>query len=145
MAFILIIIFAPSLTTKNIFTMKNSIKFLFILIIGVSITSISCKKDPVAPSVTTSEVSNITPTSVMAGGDVTDDGGADITERGVCYSRTNANPTTSDSKTTNGTGTGVFQSQITGLLNGTTYYVRAYATNSAATSYGSVKQFDTVQ
>lgn len=123
--------------------MKNSIKLLFVLIIGAVLVTVSCKKEA-NPSVTTSDVTNVTTTAATAGGDVTDDGGADVTAKGVCYSRANANPTIEDSKTTDGTGTGAFESQITGLLNNSTYYVRAYATNSVGTSYGAVKEFTTL-
>jgi hypothetical protein len=122
--------------------MKNSIKLLFVLFIGVTLITMSCKKET-TPSVTTADVTAIEQTSVTAGGEVTDDGGADVTERGVCYSRTDANPTIADSKTTDGAGTGAFESKVTGLLNNTTYYVRAYATNSVGTSYGAVIEFKT--
>jgi len=73
---------------------------------------------------------------------VSSDGGAAVTVRGVCWS-TSVNPTTSNSKTTNGSGTGSFTSSITGLSQGTTYHVRAYATNSVGTSYGSDRSFTT--
>ena len=92
------------------------------------------------PIVTTNDVSNITATTATCGGNVTDNGGASVTARGVCWS-TSQNPTVSDSHTTNGTGTGTFTSSLTGLTNGTTYYVRAYATNSKGTSYGEQKTF----
>jgi hypothetical protein len=88
-----------------------------------------------APTVTTTGVSSITPNSASTGGNVTSNGGAAVTARGVCWS-TWANPTISDSKTSDGTGTGTFTSAITGLSPGQTYHVRAYATNSAGTSYG---------
>ncbi|MGD2085938.1 MAG: SBBP repeat-containing protein [Candidatus Aminicenantes bacterium] len=96
----------------------------------------------VAPTVTTTAVSNITPTTAASGGNVTSDGGAAVTARGICWS-TSINPTTSDSHTTDGTGTGTFTSAITGLAPGTTYHVRAYATNSVGTSYGSDVNFTT--
>ena len=88
-----------------------------------------------APTVTTSSATNVTTTTATCGGNVTDDGGATVTARGVCWS-TSPNPTVSDSHTTNGTGTGNFTSSITGLNPNTTYYVRAYATNSVGTGYG---------
>lgn len=67
---------------------------------------------------------------------------AAVTARGVCWATTQ-NPTTADSYTTNGTGTGLFVSNITGLSKTTTYYVRAYATNSVGTSYGAQYTFKT--
>jgi hypothetical protein len=70
----------------------------------------------------------------VSGGQVVSDGGATVTARGVCWS-TSQNPTISDSKTENGTGTGFFSSPFDGLKVNTTYYIRAYATNSAGTGY----------
>jgi hypothetical protein len=94
------------------------------------------------PTVTTTAVSSITSNSASSGGNVTSDGGVSITARGVCWS-TSLNPTTSDSKTTNDIGTGSFTSTITLLNPGTTYHVRAYATNIVGTSYGIDLSFST--
>ena len=94
------------------------------------------------PTVTTANVTNVTQTTATCGGNVTADGGSTVTARGVCWS-TSQNPTVSGSHTTDGTGTGSFTSSITGLTQGLTYYVRAYATNSAGTSYGEQKTFTT--
>jgi len=96
------------------------------------------------PTVTTTAVSNIAPTTAMSGGNVTADGGADITARGICWS-TSQNPTISGNHTTDGTGTGSFNSTMTDLTPNTTYYVRAYATNSEGTAYGEVVSFTTLQ
>lgn len=93
------------------------------------------------PTVTTTAISNITENSATSGGTVTATGGAAITAQGVCWSTT-ANPTISNSFTTNGTTT-PFTSNLTGLTASTTYYVRAYATNSAGTAYGSQVSFTT--
>ena len=92
------------------------------------------------PVVTTNIVSNITTTTASCGGNVIFDGGATVTARGVCWSTVH-NPTTSNNHTTNGTGTGSFTSSLTGLTIGTTYYVRAYATNSVGTAYGEEVSF----
>ena len=94
------------------------------------------------PTVATTAVSSVTHNSAQSGGNVTSNGGADVTERGVCWS-TFLSPTIHDSKTSDGTGTGTFVSSITDLYPGTDYYVRAYATNSAGTSYGSELTFST--
>ncbi|MBP5650378.1 MAG: fibrobacter succinogenes major paralogous domain-containing protein [Bacteroidales bacterium] len=103
--------------------------------------SVRCVRDALAlPTVTTNTVSNITATSATCGGDVTYDGGATITARGVCWN-TSQNPTVSNSHTTDGSGTGSFTSSLTGLTDGTTYYVRAYATNSQGTAYGNELSF----
>ena len=95
------------------------------------------------PMVTTNSISNITMTSSTCGGNVIDQGNSSVTARGVCWS-TSSFPTTSDSHTTNGIGTGSFTSNITGLIANTTYYVRAYATNSAGTTYGDHVSFSTL-
>ena len=95
------------------------------------------------PVLTTTAVSSITTTTAISGGNVTSDGGASVTARGVCWS-TSSNPVATGNHTTNGTGTGIFTSYITSLLPSTTYYVRAYATNSAGTAYGNVRSFTTV-
>ena len=92
--------------------------------------------------VTTNNVTSITATSAICGGEVTDDGGFSITARGVCWS-TSQNPTVTDSHTTDGTGTGTFTSSMTSLTYNTTYYVRAYATNNKGTSYGEETTFIT--
>lgn len=92
------------------------------------------------PSVTTAALTAITETTATSGGNVTADGGASVTVRGVCWS-TSTNPTTANSHTSDGTGTGSFSSYLTSLTAATTYYVRAYATNSAGTAYGSNVSF----
>ena len=95
------------------------------------------------PTVTTNSVTNITQTTATSGGNITNNGGASVTARGVCWS-TSHNPTVNNSHTTNGSGTGTYTSNITGLSPNTTYYVRAYATNSAGTAYGDEKNFTTM-
>ncbi len=96
------------------------------------------------PTLTTTTVSGITQTSGTGGGNVSNDGGAAVTARGVCWS-TSTNPTISlSTKTVNGTGSGIFTSNLTGLSAGTIYYVRAYATNSVGTAYGNELQFSTL-
>lgn len=97
-----------------------------------------------ASMVATKVVTTVTTTSAMCGGDVTSDGGVAVTARGVCWSTT-VNPTTANSKTVDGSGVGVFASSISGLTPNTVYHVRAYAINSAGTSYGDDIQFATAQ
>lgn len=94
------------------------------------------------PEVTTANVTDITQTSAKSGGNVTTDGGTTVTERGICWS-TSHNPTTSGNYVSSGSGTGSFTSNITGLNAHTTYYVRAYATNSKGTAYGEEVSFNT--
>ena len=104
--------------------------------------SFTTSKEILLPSVTTSTITQVTETTAVAGGNVTSDGGASVTERGVCIA-TVSNPTTSHSKITAAGGTGTFTCAITGLQEGTTYYVRAYATNSKGTAYGEQVSFTT--
>ncbi len=94
------------------------------------------------PIVTTSPISGITNTSAVSGGNVTSSGAAPVITRGVCWSTGN-NPTIQDSHSVNGSGTGTFISNISGLAINTTYYLRAYATNSIGTSYGNILTFTT--
>ena len=97
------------------------------------------------PVVETAEVTDITDVSATCGGKVTDDGGAEIIAKGIVWS-TSENPTVSlSTKTDDGKGAGEFSSSMIGLLPGTKYYVRAYATNSVGTSYGAAKEFVTAE
>ncbi len=94
------------------------------------------------PEVHTLQVTDVKASRATCEGNVTYNGGAYVTARGVCYS-TSPNPTLSDNYTTNGNGDGSFTSLITGLIADTTYYVRAYATNSVGTTYGEQLIFTT--
>jgi uncharacterized protein (TIGR02145 family) len=117
-----------------------------LLWIGVFfVFAISCNKDDGngqenLPIVSTSEVTEITRTTARSGGNITDDRGTSITARGVCWS-TGQTPTISDNKTEDGTGAGSFTSSVTGLAPNTSYYLRAYATNSEGTGYGNAMLF----
>jgi uncharacterized protein (TIGR02145 family) len=93
-------------------------------------------------TLTTTAASSITDISAVSGGNITNDGGTLITQRGVCYS-TSPSPTTANTSIISGSGTGSFISNLTGLTATTTYYVRAYATNSAGTAYGNEVSFTT--
>jgi uncharacterized delta-60 repeat protein len=96
------------------------------------------------PTITTTVISSVTSTSAVSGGNVISDGGANVTSRGICYS-TCPNPTYVQNPTSDGTGTGIFTSNITDLKANTTYYVRAYATNSVGTTYGNNISFTTTE
>ena len=98
----------------------------------------------IAPTVTTADVSSILTTSATSGGNVTSDGGSAVTARGVVWSTSTAPTITLTTKTIDGSGPGTFVSSITSLTAGKTYYVRAYATNSIGTSYGSELSFSAV-
>lgn len=99
-------------------------------------------KEAQLPTVITAEITNIQKNSAEGGGNITDNGGGEITARGVCWN-TMHSPSITDNHTTDGSETGSFTSNITGLSSNTTYYVRAYATNSAGTAYGSEVSFKT--
>jgi len=100
-----------------------------------------CEKEKV-PVITTTSVSNITATTAISGGNITDEGSSTVITRGVCWG-TGTTPTITDNKTTDGAGAGSFTSNIIDLFGGTTYYVRAYATNSSGTGYGMAMSFST--
>ncbi len=123
-------------------------QFLAILIVLVTIFS-SCKKDKedkkeiTLPKLTTAAITNLSFNTATSGGTITGDGGGAITASGICWSKTNNTPTLSDSKITGTTSTGSFTSAMTNLEENTTYYVRAFATNSAGTGYGNVLTFTT--
>lgn len=102
----------------------------------------TCKQTS-TPTVITLEVSDVTYNSAKSGGDVTTDGGSTVTARGVCWNTTK-NPTILNSTTSDSTGVGQFKSSIIGLNANTTYHLRAYASNSIGTSYGSEMIFTTL-
>lgn len=104
---------------------------------------ITFKTLSVVPKLTTAVITAITGTTATGGGNITDNGGEVVTARGICWS-TKPAPTTADSKTTDDKGNGVFASNMTNLLGKTTYYVRAYATNSIGTAYGNEVSFTTL-
>jgi hypothetical protein len=105
-------------------------------------SEVSFTTSPAIPTVTTATISNITQTTATCGGNVTSDGSATITERGVCYS-TNPNTTIGNNKITVTGTTGTFTADLSGLTANTKYYVRAYAINSAGIGYGSESSFTT--
>lgn len=122
--------------------LKNSI--IVILCAGLLPGLVSsCKKEKRAPTVETAlEITGITQTSAISGGNVTDDGGSVLKSKGVCWS-VKTGPTTINRVTNNGTDPGAFVSTLTDLTPGNRYYVRAYATNDIGTSYGQEITFTT--
>ncbi len=112
---------------------KNSV--IVILLFGTTIYLPSCKKEVTLPVVSTTIVSDITQTTALITGTIKDDGGAEITETGICWSIF-PNPAISYSKKITGTGVGSITTTITGLLPNTTYYARVYAMNREGISYG---------
>jgi len=98
-------------------------------------------RGPGMPVVTTEPVTEVAATSAMSGGEVTDDGGATVTARGVCWATAPVLVTYEDQCTSDGSGLGGFTSRVTGLQPETYYYLRAYATNSQGTIYGNQYTF----
>jgi hypothetical protein len=92
--------------------------------------------------VETTPITSFTQTTAIAGGNVTDLGGSNVSNKGVCYSLSPA-PTINDYVVSSGTGGGAFTSSLSGLSSGTTYYVRAFVTTAAGTYYGSEEVFTT--
>ncbi|MEQ8239303.1 MAG: YDG domain-containing protein, partial [Cyclobacteriaceae bacterium] len=100
---------------------------------------------PTAPTVTTTAITDISGLSATLGGNVTADGGATVSERGIVYA-TSSNPTIeTGTKVQIGSGNGAFSQQVSGLSANTTYYVKSYAINSIGTSYGAEIEFTTTQ
>lgn len=134
------------------------------LLLGMPIAGIECGYDPIdipasclaiiyslkqfdqcpaeVPSIGTTAIENITSTTAIGGGVITDMRGSDISARGLCWS-VDKNPTINDNHTNNGTGVGSYSGNLTGLVGGVKYHVRAYATNSAGTGYGADVKFTT--
>ena len=102
----------------------------------------SCVKDPTIPVLTTGQVTNITINSVDITGEVTDDGGAEVTARGFCWG-ISTEPTMQNDFIASGTGSGKFSSSIIDLEPNTLYHIRAFAQNSVGTAYGNEATFTT--
>ncbi|MCK3682627.1 fibrobacter succinogenes major paralogous domain-containing protein [Maribellus sp. YY47] len=127
--------------------MKNQ-RLIIPLLLGILLfITAGCKKDDdaVKPTITTEQVTAITTTTATCSGNITNDGGAPVTACGMVWGTTE-NPTVDNNTgiTTDGTGTGSYTSNLTGLTPNTTHYVRAYATNSTGTGYGNQQTFTTL-
>lgn len=132
----------------NLHINLSQMKPLFFLIL-VCVAGLSCQKSIDLqnqviglPTLVTTAATSITSSSAASGGNINADGGAAVTARGICWS-TLHNPDITGNHTTDGTGTGAFASNIATLTASTTYYARAYATNSAGTAYGNEISFNT--
>jgi uncharacterized protein (TIGR02145 family) len=128
--------------------MKNNCNsFVYTLILSGSILLLNrgCikKEASTVPVLTTTSVTDLATTSAKCGGTITSDGNAPIIAYGVCWNET-TNPQVTDSKTVDGNGSGHYVSTLGNLSVATTYYVRAYATNSVGTGYGNVLLFSTL-
>ncbi|MDO9153944.1 MAG: SUMF1/EgtB/PvdO family nonheme iron enzyme, partial [Paludibacter sp.] len=126
---------------------KQIFNSTLLLLAAFIIIANSCKTEVpiILPTVNTNlEITNITATTAMSGGIITNDNGETVTSRGVCWS-TAINPTIKDSLTKDGSGAGAFASNLKNLSPNTSYYLRAYATNKFGTVYGNAMSFTTQQ
>ncbi|WP_350291782.1 hypothetical protein [uncultured Croceitalea sp.] len=128
--------------------MKSIGSFLVILFLILSCSSSDSSGGEesmvVVPTVTTNAVSNITINSAISGGNISSNGGGSIIRKGVCWSITE-NPTIADNRTQEDTLDAIFTSNVESLNPGTTYFLRAYASNSAGVAYGAQITFTTLQ
>ena len=131
---------------KRIFLIPIILIFLVAFFVNYSCSSDSETANAptvFVPVVITSNILNVSQTSAIGGGSITSDGGSNIFAKGVCWN-TSSNPTIAlNSKTIDGAGSNSFSSTLSSLIVGTTYYVRAYATNSKGTAYGNEVVFTT--
>jgi uncharacterized protein (TIGR02145 family) len=97
------------------------------------------------PTVSTLSSANLSQNSVTINGEITSDGGATVTQRGFYWSETDNTPDSGDNKEIVSGTTGSFSKTISGLKPNTTYYFRAFATNSQGTTTGDVLSFKTAQ
>lgn len=128
--------------------MKKAIVGILLLAIPVMVIIQGCKKDEdtniTVSELTTLSATEITSTSAISGGNITDDGGAPVSARGVVWSKTeNPDLSTNEGKTEDGSGDGEYASHLTELSPGTMYYIKAFAINSKGTSYGAQVTFTT--
>lgn len=118
-----------------------------VIFLLVTIVLFSCASDnnvlKTVPQLTTTTLTNITLNTASSGGNITSDGGEAVIERGIVWNTSTSPTTTLTTKTTNGAGTGIFSSTITNLIPSSTYFVRAYASNSLGTAYGNELSFTT--
>lgn len=123
----------------------------FLFLVALTIAMVSCKSEIEEPTVVTKEeptvvtksIKEITESTAKVEGQVAADGGAEVTERGVCWN-TDGMPTILDYRVKDAeVGLGTFASNIIDLEANTTYYVRAYAINEVGTSYGEEMSFTT--
>jgi uncharacterized protein (TIGR02145 family) len=119
-----------------------SVRIIIIFILAGACFLGSCRKDPTLPVLTTDSAMDITTSSATISGEITDDGGASITVRGLCWGESD-NPEMEGSHTDCGTGPGVFSCTVSGLDPNKLYHARAYAINTAGIAYGNDIVFTT--
>jgi uncharacterized protein (TIGR02145 family) len=122
---------------------QNGVMLQFVINLIDSVTY-TINNPGVLANLSTNPISTITSTAASSGGNIVNDGGSLITHRGVVWN-INPNPTTANSIVNSGLGLGNYTSSLVGLIPNTTYFVRAYAINSAGTAYGNEISFTTSQ
>jgi uncharacterized protein (TIGR02145 family) len=124
---------------------KATAKTTLLSVLLIAFLIWGCKKDKpqVVPTITTNALTNITPSSVTTGGAIVNDGGSAITARGIVLSKSHSTPSITDTVVNSSNATDNFSVDLTGLDFNTTYYIRAFATNSTGTGYGSVVTLNT--
>ncbi len=122
--------------------LKNIIGIFFIISVSINCSKTANDVPVTPPTIVIGQITNVTDTSALIGAQITFNGNGDITERGVLYS-SEPELTFNNAKILNGTGTGAFETIIKGLLPGKKYYVKAFAVNSAGTSFTEEKSFET--
>lgn len=122
--------------------MKSKFYYSLFLVLLVIVNGCEPKEALLPTVITESAISNIKTYSAVSGGTVSDDGGSAVLQKGVCWS-VNQHPTIDDSLSVDGSGIGDFTSNLRNLFPNTTYYLRAYATNSVGTAYGQISSFKT--
>ena len=122
-----------------------------ILFLTLSLLLLNCSSDNnedeainSLPTLTTNNVTNISSSRIISGGNISNNGGLDVTSRGICWSL-NEEPTTNDNFLINGSGIGEYSVEILNLESNRDYYARAFATNSLGTSYGNELNFTTLK
>ncbi|MEN0054287.1 MAG: MBG domain-containing protein [Mucilaginibacter sp.] len=112
-------------------------------VIGIGYDDIVVTAAANAPTVTTTGSSAVTANSATLTGNVSSDGGATVSDKGIVYGLT-TDPTIANTKLANGNGTGAISVNASGLAPNTPYHYRAYATNTIGTTYGVDKTFTTL-
>jgi len=128
------------LSANRTYFLKAFISFGEEVLFGTMVTFTT----PNLPSITTTPMTEITETFARCGGNITEDHGSPVLERGVCWG-TSSKPDTTGNHTSDGTGTGAFESGLFGLSANTQYYARAYATSIYGTQYANEIEFNTGQ
>jgi hypothetical protein len=144
-----VLINCPTFLILNVSNYKK-LNMKKILFLTLSLLLLNCSSENneeisnTLPTLTTNTITNILSSTAMSGGNISNDGGDKIINRGICWS-INENPTIDNNINTDGTGIGEYSVGIINLESNTDYFVRAFATNSLGTSYGNEQNFTTLK